>query len=51
MDGKSFVFSLEHSLAHCDLSQRQPAACISGLSYRGQLSEGTEGPRGRGQGG
>jgi hypothetical protein len=23
----------------------------SGLSYRGQLGEGTEGPRGRGQGG
>jgi hypothetical protein len=27
------------------------AVLSSGLSYRGQLGEGTEGPRGRGQGG
>ena len=46
------VAQLEETVQERDATiARQSAALLSDLSYRGQLGEGTEGPRGRGQGG
>ena len=46
------VAQLEETVQERDATiARQSAALLSNLSYRGQLGEGTEGPRERGPGG
>jgi hypothetical protein len=46
---RNLLTTNRYSEGSADYMQLRPR--FSGLSYRGQLGEGTEGPRGRGQGG